>query len=166
MPNMPQTILKPGEEIGTSEWLVVDQEQINLFGKVTLDPDPMHVDPEWARTRGPFGGPILFGFLTLSLLTYFFHRVFDVANLHEHFDQRNGVGVNYGFNRVRFIAPVPEGASIRASIRLKDVAENKPQVVLYTFDVAVEIQGKTTPALVAEWLWLWAPHGTLGGSAV
>ena len=92
--------LKPlvGESIGVSEWLLIDQDRINLFADATGDHQWIHVDPERARRESPFGGPIAHGFLTLSLIP---------ALLQQTAALKQRMGVNYGLNRVRFTAPVP-----------------------------------------------------------
>jgi acyl dehydratase len=131
-----------------SEWHTVDQVRINEFGRVTSDPDPAHVDPEWAARHSPWGGPIAFGFLTMSLLTPMVYDVLDVP--------LNGKGkrvhANYGFNRLRLVEQVPSGARIRAHMTVKEVAPRKPGQSLMVLDVTVEIEGKQRPALTAEWL--------------
>lgn len=131
-----------------SNWHTVDQARINDFGRVTSDPDPAHVDPEWARKHSPWGGPIAFGFLTLSLLTPMVYDVFDIP-LDGSGDR---VHANYGFNRVRLVEPVPSGARIRAHVTVRDVAPRKPGQSVMVLDVTVEIEGKQRPALTAEWL--------------
>lgn len=104
-----------GRAIGTSPWLKVDQQQISDFGRVTLDPDPMHVDPDWAREKGPFGHTVAFGFLTISLLTKLLHDASQMnwaVRLEE-----QGYYLNYGFDRVRFVSPVPVDSHIRGHFK-------------------------------------------------
>ncbi len=134
-----------GRKLGTSAWHVVTQESIGAFGDVTHDPDPNHIDPEWAREHGPFRFPIAFGFQTLSLLT---HLCKD-AGL-----KPSGVSdeYNYGFDSVRFISPVPAGSRIRASCVLKDVRSRDAYNKILTVTVDVEVEGGKRPALVADWL--------------
>src|SRR3989338_11416519 len=98
-----------GQEVATSDWLTITQEQVNLFAQATGDHQWIHVDPEKARA-GPFGGPIAHGFLTLSLLPAFFESSLEIV--------QSRMGVNYVLNRVRFTAPVPVGSRLRARLKL------------------------------------------------
>src|SRR3569833_976367 len=96
------------ESVLVSEWVVIDQNMISQFGALTLDPDPMHMDPEWAKANGPYGGTISYGFLTMSLLSHLVHLVrgADVG-------PRTGHYLNYGFDRLRLVSPVRVGSRIR-----------------------------------------------------
>jgi len=133
------------QTLGVSEWHVVSQENIKAFGDVTFDPDPNHVDPEWARENGPYGYPIAFGFQTLSLLTFLCKQAgISPSGVVEEY--------NYGFDSVRFIAPVPAGARIRASCVLKGVRVKGPRHKVLIISVEVEVEGGEKPALVADWL--------------
>jgi acyl dehydratase len=133
-----------GRELGVSEWFTIDQARVDEFADVTLDHQFVHVDPERARAT-PFGGTIAHGFLTLSLLVHlalgFIPKVAGTKLL-----------VNYGFDKVRFSAPVRVGKRIRARGRLAGVDERKPGNLIMKIDVAVEIENEDKPALVAEWL--------------
>ena len=133
-----------GTELGVTDWMVVDQDSVNVFADVTHDHQFIHIDPEKAKET-PFGGPIAHGFLTLSLLSKFSME----AGL-----SIEGVkmGVNYGFEKVRFLAPVKVGAHIRGRFVLKSIEEKRPGQYLYCCTVTVEIEGEDTPALVADWL--------------
>ena len=133
-----------GTELGVTDWMVVDQDSVNVFADVTHDHQFIHIDPEKAKET-PFGGPIAHGFLTLSLLSKFSME----AGL-----SIEGVkmGVNYGFEKVRFLAPVKVGAQIRGRFVLKSIEEKRPGQYLYCCTVTVEIEGEDTPALVADWL--------------
>ena len=133
-----------GTELGVTDWMVVDQDSVNVFADVTHDHQFIHIDPEKAKET-PFGGPIAHGFLTLSLLSKFSME----AGL-----SIEGVkmGVNYGFEKVRFLAPVKVGAQIRGRFVLKSIEEKRPGQYLYCCTVTVEIDGEDTPALVADWL--------------
>lgn len=135
-----------GRELGTTDWLVIDQERIDLFARVTEDFNPLHVDPEAAKA-GPFGTTIAHGFLTLSLLSRFSFE----AGL-----QPAGVayGLNYGFERVRFMAPVPVGARIRNRIVLTGASDKGAGRFMLRTQNTVEIEGGRKPALVADWLGL------------
>jgi len=134
-----------GRTLGVSDWHIVDQENINAFGEVTHDPDPNHIDPLWARENGSYGYSIAFGFQTLSLLTFLCKEAgIKPAGVVEEF--------NYGFDSVRFIAPVPAGVRIRARCALKDVRARGLHHKILTVSVEVEVEGGEKPALVADWL--------------
>ncbi|SEA21014.1 MaoC family dehydratase [Microbulbifer marinus] len=133
-----------GKTLQTSDWYTVNQEQINLFAEVTHDHQFIHVDPQRAA-QTPFGSTIAHGFLTLSLLSHFAESfILLVEDLQ--------MAVNYGFDKVRFIAPVKVDSRIRAHARLLDVTEKNPGQFMLKTEVTVEIEGETKPALLAEWL--------------
>ena len=142
---MSQQILDAtGDDLGYSEWFPIDQDRVNAFADVTLDHQYIHVDPERAAAT-PFGGTIVHGFLTTSLLV---HLATSIA-----LQPDNVVmGINYGFNKLRYLSPVPVGGEIRAHVIVADVVEKQPGQYLLTYDVTVEIKGHDKPALVAEWL--------------
>ncbi|HYL34339.1 MAG TPA: MaoC family dehydratase [Bryobacteraceae bacterium] len=129
-----------GQEIGVSDWLQVTQDMINRFADVTGDHQWIHVDVERARRETPFGSTIAHGFLTVSLLSELSRRTLEVRG---NFKMR----INYGFNRLRFVSPVPAGARIRARFAPLKVTENE-----VTWQVTVEVEGQGKPALVAEWM--------------
>ena len=131
-----------GEEVGVSPWVEVTQERIDTFAKAIDDFQWIHVDRERAKSS-PFGGTIAHGFLTLSLLSHLSERTFGFTD--------RKMGVNYGLNRVRFTAPVPSGARVRARFTLAkyEPLQGGVQVV---WNTVVEIEGKDKPALVAEWI--------------
>ncbi|MHA6624089.1 MaoC family dehydratase [Pseudonocardia sichuanensis] len=131
-----------GSTLGVSDWVTVDQSQIDTFADATGDHQWIHVDRERAKA-GPFGATIAHGFLTLSLLPVLVAQTFQVEG--------TKMGVNYGLNKVRFTSPVPVGSKVRASAELTDVADVDGGVQLTT-KVTVEIEGSERPALVAEWL--------------
>ena len=133
-----------GTEIGTSDWLVVDQDRINVFADVTEDHQFIHVNEEQAK-KTPFGGTIAHGFLTLSLLSKFSEGSGLVI-------EGVQMGVNYGFEKVRFLAPVPSDSKVRGKFVLKNAIEKKPGQHLLTYEVTVEIEGADKPALIADWL--------------
>ena len=137
---------KIGSEVGVSGWISVDQARIDAFAEATEDRQFIHVDPE-AAARTPFGGTVAHGFLTLSLLS----RMAADAMLLP--DSTNLV-VNYGVNRVRFLAPVRAGARVRGRFTLDSVEEKAPGQVLMRHAVNVEIEGEDKPALSAIWLGL------------
>ena len=135
---------KVGTEIGVSDWILVDQDRIDKFADVTEDRQFIHVDPE-AASKTIFRSTIAHGFLTLSLLSRFGEDAFL---------QPPGVrmGVNYGFDKVRFIAPVRAGKRVRGRIFLKSAEEKKPRQWEFHHEVTVEIEGEDKPALIAEWI--------------
>lgn len=127
-----------------SEWITVNQAFINRFADAILDHQFIHTDPERARTEGPYGGTIAHGFLSLSLLTYFSHSALPAPG-------PGIVQVNYGFDKIRFLTPVPVGSRLRGKFTL--IAEEaKAGGKLQRFAVEVEIDGTLKPAVVAEWL--------------
>jgi acyl dehydratase len=133
-----------GEQLGMSDWFLVDQERVNRFADVTLDHQFVHVDVERAK-QTPFGGTIAHGFLTLSLLVPLCLEFIPVI-------EKRKLIVNYGFDKVRFAAPVRVGKRIRANAKLASVEERKPGNVIIKIDVTVEIENEDKPAVVAEWL--------------
>jgi acyl dehydratase len=133
-----------GEPLGVSDWFLIDQERVNRFADVTLDHQFIHVDPARAKAT-PFGGTIAHGFLTLSLLVPLCLDFIPVL-------ANRTLVVNYGFDKVRFVAPVKVGKRIRAQSMLSEVSERKPNNVIMKIGVTVEIEGEDKPALVAEWL--------------
>lgn len=141
-----------GEELGVSGWLTVTQEMIDKFSEATHDPDPMHTDPEWCAEHSPFKKPIAFGFMTLSLLIYLLHDVMKFRSLGSDAGDNPQYGLNYGFDRVRLMSPVPVNSRVRGRFVLADIRERNPGEYLQTMDVTVEIEGQTKPALVAQWL--------------
>jgi acyl dehydratase len=137
---------KIGEEIGISGWLTIDQKRIDEFADATEDRQFIHVDPE-AAARTPFGGTIGHGFLSLSMLSRMAAETMLVPD-------NIKMAVNYGLDRVRFIAPVKSGKRIRGRFRLDSVDEKAPGQLLLRHTVTVEIEGEEKPALTAEWLGL------------
>lgn len=142
-----------GEPIGTSEWLLIDQARIDAFARATDDPDPMHVDPAWCARESPFGTTIAFGFLTMSLLTHLSHQALGWINSTGADD--GGYALNYGFDRLRLVEPVPVGSRIRAHFVLREFTEVRPGEFRSKYGVTVEIEGRDRPALVADWLGMW-----------
>jgi len=133
-----------GHEIGVSSWLAVDQAKIDTFAEATEDHQFIHVDAD-AAARTPFGGTIAHGFLSLSLLS----RMGAEAML---LPDNLKMAVNYGFDRIRFLAPVRSGSRVRGRFRLDAVDEKAPGQILMRHNVTVEIEGEDRPALTAEWL--------------
>jgi acyl dehydratase len=135
---------KVGTEIGVSDWILVDQDRIDRFADVTEDRQFIHVDAE-AAAKTIFRGTVAHGFLSLSLLS----RMGEDAFLQP---PAVRMGVNYGFDRVRFIAPVKSGKRVRGRFVLKSAHEKKPRQWEFRHDVTVEIEGEDKPALTAEWI--------------
>jgi len=138
-----------GTDEATGEWFQVTQEQINQFADVTHDHQFIHVDPERAKAT-PFGGTIAHGFLTLSLLVHLSASATSGSPNPAKFE---GVlmGVNYGFDKIRFVNPVKTGSRIRARAVTKD-AQLKGNAIDVTRSFTVEIEGEDKPALVADWI--------------
>ena len=132
-----------GQELGVSNWLVVDQERINQFAQCTGDHQWIHVDVERAKKHSPFGGPVAHGFLTLSLLASLGMEVGIVP--------KDAVAsFNYGLNKVRFIAPVKAGARVRLRVALAEVTDQGSGRKLVKLNNTMEIEGEDKPALIAE----------------
>ncbi|NKI19328.1 MaoC family dehydratase [Spongiibacter sp. KMU-166] len=133
-----------GQELEPTEWFEVSQERVNQFADVTLDHQFIHTDEEKAK-QTPFGGTIAHGFLTLSMLSHFsgqYGLVIDGTQM----------GINYGFEKVRFLAPVRVGKRIRARAKVLSIEETKPNQFRLSTEVTVDIEGEDKPALIAEWL--------------
>ncbi len=134
-----------GADFGVSEWMLIDQGKVDSFAELTDDRYFIHVDPERAARETPHGGTIAHGFLTLSLLAQMAYQVCPSI-------EGTKSGVNYGFNRLRFVAPVRTGSRVRGHFRLKDFEVQPGKRWTATWDVSVEIEDSDKPAIVAEWL--------------
>jgi acyl dehydratase len=133
-----------GTEIGVSDWILVDQARIDAFAEITEDRQFIHVDPQ-AATGTPFGGTIAHGFLTLSLLSRMAADALLVPDAIK-------MAVNYGFEKVRFIAAVQSGKRVRGRFRLSSFEEKRNGQWQFVHAVAVEIEGEDKPALTADWI--------------
>ena len=133
-----------GQEVGVSRWITVDQARIDAFARTTEDEQFIHVDPEAAKAT-PFGGTIAHGFLTLSLASTMSYDA--VAPL-----DGMVMGVNYGFDKLRFLAPVPAGSKVRGRFKLLSAEDKGGGRWLLKHELTVEIEGADKPALIAEWL--------------
>lgn len=142
-----ELVANQGKEIGLSPWRVVSQQMIDQFADATDDHQFIHVDPERAARETAFGGTIAHGFLSLSLLS---------AMTFETLPQLEGasVGINHGFDKIRFIAPVKSGARIRTRFVLANVNARPSGWVHIDYDVTIEIENSIKPALTARWLTL------------
>ncbi|MFC4294435.1 MaoC family dehydratase [Novosphingobium tardum] len=134
-----------GETIGTSEWFEISQDRINKFAEATGDFQFIHIDEEKAKLT-PFGGTIAHGFLTLSLIP--------VLTAKSDCPRPEGIkmGVNYGGNKTRFIAPVRAGKRVRAHFKLLEMDEKRPGQWQQTMEITIEIENEPKPALMAEWI--------------
>jgi acyl dehydratase len=139
-----------------SGWITVTQEMIDVFGRCTLDTDPFHNDPAWAAENSPYGGTIAFGFLTMGLLTHLINDAYVKAG--EPSKPEGGYYLNYGFDRLRLVEPVPAGARVRGRFGPTTAWEDQAGRVRRSIDVVVDIEGVERPALVARWLSVWVPH--------
>ena len=129
-----------GKQLGSSEWVTVTQEQVNLFADATGDHQWIHVDPERARAESPFGGPIAHGYLTLSLVPSLLPQIVDITGFR--------MGVNYGTEKVRFPAPVPVGSRIRATATMESATPFEGGIQM-NMGVTIEVEGSAKPAMVA-----------------
>ncbi len=135
-----------GQEIGVSSWLTVDQDRIDAFAEATEDRQFIHTDPA-AAAQTPFGGTIAHGFLSLSLLSRMGSEVFLAP-------EGVKMALNYGLDRVRFLAPVRSGKRVRGRFTLDSAEEKAPGQILFRYTVTAEIEGEEKPALTAQWLGL------------
>ena len=133
-----------GEEIGVSDWLLIDQARINQFADATEDHQWIHVDVERAKRESPFGAPIAHGFLTLSLLPQLTSQIRRIEGV--------TTTVNYGLDKVRFTSPVKMGARIRMTVIIAEVSEVKGNGLHLVADATIEIEGEERPAVVARFL--------------
>ena len=129
-----------GQDLGSSEWVEITQEQVNRFAEATGDHQWIHVDPERARRESPFGGPIAHGYLTLSLVSAMLPQVVEMTGFR--------MGVNYGTEKVRFPAPVPVGARLRYGATL-DSATPFDGGIATVLTVTAEVEGAAKPSMVA-----------------
>jgi acyl dehydratase len=136
-----------GQEIGVSSWHVVDQNRIDLYADVIEDHQFIHVDPERAKKETAFGTTVAHGFLTMSLLSIMSYEVMPVVS-------GTTMGVNYGFDKLRFVSPVRSGSRVRGRFTLADASLRKPKELQSRTHVTVEIEGEEKPALVADWIGL------------
>jgi acyl dehydratase len=136
-----------GREIGVSSWHVVDQKRIDVYADVIEDHQFIHVDPVRAKAETAFGTTIAHGFLTMSLMSIMSYEVMPVIS-------GTTMGVNYGFDKLRFISPVRSGSRVRGRFTLAEAKLRKPKELQSRTNVTVEIEGEEKPALVADWIGL------------
>jgi acyl dehydratase len=135
-----------GKELGISDWHIITQEQVNLFADATIDHQWIHTDPERAKNESPFGGTIAHGYLTVSLLPYFWHQIADVQNLK--------MEINYGIESMKFSQPVLVNARVRLIARLAAIV-NLRGITKASIGVTMEIEGEKKPAYVGEVVFLY-----------
>ena len=133
-----------GGEIGVSDWFPVTQRLVDAFAELTNDPQWIHIDTQRAERESPFGTTVAHGFLTLSLLSHLFRQTFQ-------FEGEQKMTINYGFNRVRFVSPVRCGARVRLRAALQSLRDVEGGVEC-TWDMKMELEDSTNPAVAAEWI--------------
>jgi acyl dehydratase len=131
-----------GEELGVGDWILVNQQRIDAFADITEDHQWIHVDVDRAKEDSPYGATIAHGFLTLSLIP--------VLSSHNYRFENSKMRVNYGLNKVRFLAPVTAGSRVRARTALVDVAKVDESTVNVTMRHTIELDGSDKPAAVAD----------------
>ena len=136
-----------GREIGVSSWHLIDQPRIDAYADVIEDHQFIHVDPERAKKETPFGTTVAHGFLTMSLLSIMSYEVMPVI-------AGTTMGVNYGFDKLRFISPVRSGSRVRGRFTLAEAKLRKEKELQSRTNVTIEIEGEDRPALVADWIGL------------
>ena len=136
-----------GSEIGVSSWHLIDQNRINVYADVIEDHQFIHVDPERAKKETPFGTTVAHGFLTMSLMSIMSYEVMPVI-------AGTTMGVNYGFDKLRFISPVRSGSRVRGRFTLAEAKLRKEKELQSRTNVTIEIEGEDRPALVADWIGL------------
>ena len=151
---MPRALVPPtelsdliGVETGVSDWITIDQSRINAFAACTEDFQFIHINPDEAKEKAGFEGTIAHGFLVLSLFSNF--AIHAAVAL-----QGEQASINYGFEKLRFLNPVQSGSQVRGRFVLADAVERKPDQWLLSYDVTVEIEGQSKPAIVARWITL------------
>ena len=137
-----------GQELGTSDWHLVSQAEINTFADATHDHQWIHVDPERAAKESPFGGPVAHGYYTLSLAPHLLPQVLEVTGVR--------MGINYGVNKLRFMSPVRIGKRLRVRVALNGI-EDVAGGVQVAMGLTFEVEGEPKPACVAEVLYRYYP---------
>jgi acyl dehydratase len=134
-----------GSEVGVSDWITVSQDMIDRFADATDDHQFIHTDPDRAAAETPFGGTIAHGFLSLSLLSAMNYNCLPVV-------REQTMAINYGFDKVRFLAPVRSGARVRGHFKLTEARFRGAGMLVVTYEVSVELEHESKPALTATWL--------------
>ena len=141
---------KIGQELGVSDWVAIDQARIDAFASCTGDNQWIHVDVERAKRESPFGGPVAHGYLTLSMVASLAMQVGVIP-------KDAAAGLNYGIEKVRFLAPVPAGRRVRLRVVLAGIEPREGGQVIMKTQNTLEVEGSQKPALVAETLALLIP---------
>jgi acyl dehydratase len=136
-----------GHEVGVSSWHLVDQKRIDVYADVIEDHQFIHIDPERAKRETSFGTTVAHGFLTMSLLSIMSYEVMPVI-------EGTTMGVNYGFDKLRFVSPVRSGSRVRGRFTLVEAKLRKAKELQSRTSVTVEIEGEEKPAIVADWIGL------------
>ena len=136
---------KIGNVVGTSNWIKIDQDMINNFASITMDNQFIHINPEKTVKETPFGSTIAHGFLILSLSTKFYNDALKSL-------PGEKMGINYGFDKIRFVSPVKCNDKIRGVFELQHVKQRSDKEILFSFKLTTEVLGKDKPALVCSWL--------------
>ena len=136
---------KIGNVVGTSSWIKIDQDMINDFANITMDNQFIHISPERAVKETPFGSTIAHGFLILSLSTKFYNDALKSL-------PGEKMGINYGFDKIRFVSPVKCNDNIRGVFKLQNVKQRSDKEILFSYKLTTEVLGKDKPALVCSWL--------------
>jgi len=136
-----------GQELGVSRWYEIDQSRVDAYAKIIEDEQFIHVDPERTRAETPFDGTIAHGFLTMSLLSAMAYEVMPFM-----LDSGGGMSINYGFNKLRFISPVPTGSRVRGRFSLLSLDQSNSAFNDMVLASTIEIEGQEKPAMVAEWI--------------
>src|SRR3954462_10548978 len=136
-----------GKEVGISSWHLVDQRRIDLYADVIEDHQFIHIDPERAKRETPFGTTVAHGFLTMSLMSIMSYEVMPLV-------EGTTMGLNYGFDKLRFLSPVRAGSRVRGRFVLAEAKLRTPHELQTRTNVTVEIEGEEKPAIVADWLGL------------
>lgn len=146
-----------GETEWVSPWLTVTQQMIDAFASASLESDPMHDDPAWAAENSPLGVTIAYGFQTMSLMSYLFKQALNAPGAIT--SSEAGSNLNYGFDRLRLVSPVPVNSRIRGRFTLVGRDLDGKGRTTQSMDVVVEIEGQERPALVGRWLSMHVPAG-------
>lgn len=141
------------DHVVISDWHAVSQRAIDQYAASVEDPDPVHVDPEWARANTPYGGTIAAGMWGASLLVVMLHRTKFLRAIEQ--ELGTSFGLNYGFDRLRFVNPIPEGSRIRGHFTFVGLARHGEYGAMLRVAVSVEIENAERPALVGDWLLYW-----------
>lgn len=142
-----------GQSLGQSDWMLISQTDIDVFGAATRDLEPLHNDPNWCAENSPYGVPIAYGFQTLSYLTHMMHVATD--GMFSGAQDKEDFPLNSGFDRVRLITPVRVGDKIRGLFNVESVEQRKPGELRVVVEFEVQIKNSDRPAAVGQWVYIW-----------